>query len=59
MQIRTEMDLKDNAQRGSTFYINVDKWENPPELDNFERYWRAAETNKEVEFGYNWGSQDE
>jgi DGQHR domain-containing protein len=59
MQVRTEVDLKDNSQKGATFYINVDKWDNPPELDDFERYWAAAETNKEVEFGYNWGSATE
>jgi DGQHR domain-containing protein len=59
IQVDTEVDLKDNSQRNSTFHIHVNKWSNPPELDDFERYWKAAEMNRDIEFGYNWGISEE
>lgn len=59
IQIRTEVDLKDNSQRGSTFHIGVDAWTDPPEIEDFDRYWAAAEMNREVHFGYDWGNSDE
>ncbi|MDO8561386.1 MAG: DGQHR domain-containing protein [bacterium] len=59
IQIRTEVDLKDDSQRGSTFHISVDAWIDSPELEDFDRYWAAAEMNKEVHFGYDWGNLEE
>lgn len=53
-QIRTEVDLKENSLRGSLFRVSVDTWVNPPEIDDFERYWMAAELNKDIQFGYDW-----
>lgn len=55
----TDADLKDNSQKNTIMLLHLYKWHEPAELDNFDRYWDAAETNKEVEFGYNWGNFDE
>ncbi|KKU49597.1 MAG: hypothetical protein UX71_C0010G0007 [Parcubacteria group bacterium GW2011_GWA1_47_10] len=55
----TDADLKDNSQKNTIMLLHLYKWHKPAELDSFDRYWDAAETNKEVEFGYNWGSSEE
>lgn len=56
MQISTNADLTDSGQRGSAFHIKVDAWENPAEIEDFDRYWIAAEMNKDFDSKYDWGN---
>lgn len=55
----TDADLKDQSQRNSVINLRLLSWNKPLELDLFDRYWNAAEIEKEVQFGYNWGATDE
>lgn len=55
----TDADLKDQSQRNTIMHLHFYQWNKPAELDNFDRYWDAAEKNKEVEFGYDWGNSDQ
>ncbi len=50
----TDADLKDNSQRNTIIHLFLYEWHEPAELDSFDRYWDAAEKNKEVLFGYDW-----
>lgn len=58
-QVQTEVDLKDNSLKGAAFRVNVLAWTNPPEVEDFDRYWDAAELNSDVQFEYDWLNQDE
>ncbi len=55
IQISTQVDFKDNSLRGSTYRPEVFRWETPPELEDFERYWRAAEMD--IQFHYDWSKK--
>lgn len=55
----TDADLKDQSQRNTIMHLHFYQWNEPAELDTFDRYWDAAEKTKDVQFGYDWDNTEE